>query len=356
MRSFEIRLLAMVAAVGLALAGTALAAEVRGTSAADSLRGTAGADRLYGLAGNDRLWGLAGNDLLDGGPGNDVLDGGPGNDRLVGGPGRDVLRCGPGRDTVVADRTDTIAADCEIVTGIPRPALSISDESVAEGTGGATTLTFAVTLAQRTNADVTVAYTTRDGTATAPADYAAASGTLRFAAGETRKTIAIRIVPDAEYEPDETFTVVLSAPVNATLARAAATGTIANDDRQPPRAGSYAGLTSQGKPIGFVVAPDLRSLTNLSFLIDLTCSTPFGPMPIPDLDIDMGGIPIALNVDWQFAFTDRYADADGELTMSFAGALAAPGSASGRFRFDVVVNTSVGPIACTTGEVTWNAS
>ncbi len=51
--------------------------------------------------------------------GNDVLNGGPGNDKLVGGKGADKLRCGAGKDTAVADETDTVGADCEVVKGLP---------------------------------------------------------------------------------------------------------------------------------------------------------------------------------------------------------------------------------------------
>jgi hypothetical protein len=49
----------------------------------------------------------------------------------------------------------------------------------------------------------------------------------------TSQTIAINIVTDAIYEPNETFTVTLRTPVNATIARTAATVTIVNDDPIP---------------------------------------------------------------------------------------------------------------------------
>jgi len=82
-----------------------LAATVLGTSRDDTLRGTAKADRLYGRGGDDTLYGRGGNDLL------------------VGGPGADRLVCGPGRDIARADAKDTVAKDCEIVTGLPLPAM-----------------------------------------------------------------------------------------------------------------------------------------------------------------------------------------------------------------------------------------
>mmetsp|Transcript_25877 Transcript_25877/g.65519 ORF Transcript_25877/g.65519 Transcript_25877/m.65519 type:complete len:804 (-) Transcript_25877:2083-4494(-) len=56
---------------------------------------------------------------------------------------------------------------------------------------------------------VSVSYETQDGTATAGQDYVAASGTVRFDPGERTKTVAISIIDDNEYEPDETFEVQL---------------------------------------------------------------------------------------------------------------------------------------------------
>jgi RTX calcium-binding nonapeptide repeat (4 copies) len=87
-----------------------------GTPKNDVLRGTAKSDTIDGKAGNDALSGLGGND---------VLVGGKGNDKLVGGRGRDKLRCGLGRDTAVADVSDTVAEDCEVVEGLPAPPVEL---------------------------------------------------------------------------------------------------------------------------------------------------------------------------------------------------------------------------------------
>lgn len=76
----------------------------------------------------------------------------------------------------------------------------------------------------------TVSYATADGTATAGSDYTAASGTATIPAGSTTTTITVSVIGDTTNEPDETFTVTLSSPVNATIATATGTGTILNDD------------------------------------------------------------------------------------------------------------------------------
>jgi hypothetical protein len=113
------------------------------------------------------------------------------------------------------------------------PALSIGDATVSEGDSGTTDATFQVSLSSTTTSTVTVDYTTTDGTATAPDDYASTSGTLTFAPGETTKTITVPVVGDTVYEPDETFSVDLSNPSNATIADGHGVGTILNDDPPP---------------------------------------------------------------------------------------------------------------------------
>ncbi len=111
--------------------------------------------------------------------------------------------------------------------------LSINDVTVAEGSGGAPVpATFTVSLLGGASPNpVTVHYATANGTATAPADYAAASGDVTFAPGETAKPVTVLVNPDTVDEPDETFTVTLSAPVGAGLVDPTGIGTITDDDR-----------------------------------------------------------------------------------------------------------------------------
>jgi chitinase len=110
------------------------------------------------------------------------------------------------------------------------PTLSIADTSIKEANGGTSQLTFAVSLSQASTSAVTVHYATADGSAKAGSDYGAVSGTLTFAAGQTSRTISVPILGDTTIESNEGFTLNLSSPSGATLARATATGTILNDD------------------------------------------------------------------------------------------------------------------------------
>lgn len=117
------------------------------------------------------------------------------------------------------------------------PVLSVADAQADEGG----TVEFAVTLSAPAPGAVTVDYATADSTATAGADYSAASGTLSFTAGETAKTIAVTALTDSAAEPDETFTLTLSNASGATIADSTATGTVA-DVAPPPLTAAFAGL------------------------------------------------------------------------------------------------------------------
>ena len=114
----------------------------------------------------------------------------------------------------------------------PLPAMSIADASITEG-NGVTAIEFTVTLSAAAAGSVTASYATADGSATAGSDYTPSSGAVNFAPGQTSQTIGIAVNGDATTEPNETFTVTLSAPTGATLVDATAIGTLLNDDVPP---------------------------------------------------------------------------------------------------------------------------
>ncbi len=107
---------------------------------------------------------------------------------------------------------------------------------MAEGDSGTADLEFTVTLSPASDAAATVAWATSKesgDTATPGTDYTAASGTLSFAAGETSKTVSVKVSGDEVDEDDETLTLTLSgAAGGASIGTAAATGTIADDDER----------------------------------------------------------------------------------------------------------------------------
>lgn len=109
-------------------------------------------------------------------------------------------------------------------------ALSVADAETIEGDGGTGTLVFPVTLSAPSGFPVTVDFATASGTAAAPGDFTAASGTLSFPAGTAQRTVDVVIVRDFQDETDETFTLGLSGPTNATLADGSGAGLIRDDD------------------------------------------------------------------------------------------------------------------------------
>jgi hypothetical protein len=113
------------------------------------------------------------------------------------------------------------------------PTVSIGDARTAEGDASMSPMSFTVSLSGPSAGPVTVQYTTVDGTARAPDQYVAASGTLTIPPGETRKALAVQIVGDREAEGDQAFSVVLSNPAGAALGAATGIGTIQDDDARP---------------------------------------------------------------------------------------------------------------------------
>lgn len=111
------------------------------------------------------------------------------------------------------------------------PTVTVANVSLNEGNSGTATARFTVTLSAAATGPVTVIYATANGTATAGSDYAARSGTLSFAAGETTKTLDVLVSGDTLVESDETFLLRLTGASGASIATAKAIGTIRNDDQ-----------------------------------------------------------------------------------------------------------------------------
>ncbi|WP_406694367.1 N,N-dimethylformamidase beta subunit family domain-containing protein [Singulisphaera sp. Ch08] len=119
------------------------------------------------------------------------------------------------------------------VAAPPPPSLAVNNVSVTEGDSGTINAIFNVTLSAPSTQTVTVSYATANGTATAGvgADYLAIATTLlTFAPGETSKSVSVTVQGDTLVEANETFTLNLTAPTNATIADAQGLGTIVNDD------------------------------------------------------------------------------------------------------------------------------
>ena len=121
------------------------------------------------------------------------------------------------------DGTATITDDDSGGGGGNGGSLSINNATKKEGTGAAK---LTVTLSSASTAQVKVKYKTVNGSATSGPDYTYKAGTLTFNPGETSKNIWVPVKGDSVTDPNETFTVRLSNPINATIADNSGTVTI----------------------------------------------------------------------------------------------------------------------------------
>jgi hypothetical protein len=111
------------------------------------------------------------------------------------------------------------------------PGVYIDDVTVDEGDAGTTNMNFTVSLTSPLNDDVTVDFTTVDGTTTAGSDYVESSGTVIITGGTDTTTITVPVNGDTDWEIDDVFYVNLSnVSPNAFLHDTSARGIIHNDD------------------------------------------------------------------------------------------------------------------------------
>ncbi len=231
------------------------------------------ANTLDGNALDNELNGDAGDDTINGNDGNDILDGGEGNDEINGGDGYDVAVYLGSEDDykwfsdeegwIVEDITgaegeDGVDEGTDTLTGIEVLSFSGSDEEVViddtvpeppvelelpvlqvnatelmvDESGKTARIT--VTLSEASDEIVTVQYAAIAETATAGSDYKIlGTGTLKLMPGKTSQTITTTIINDTLDETDETFSVQLTNPQNATLDTNASTVVTIIDNDEP---------------------------------------------------------------------------------------------------------------------------
>jgi hypothetical protein len=132
---------------------------------------------------------------------------------------------------------------------LPTLAITATDADKAEGNAGDTPFTFTVSRSGDLTGASSATYTVT-GSGSNAADFQGGTlpiGTVTFAANETTQVITINVLGDAIVEPNEGFTVTLSAAMGATITTAAANGVIQNDDSFPTLA---IAATDANKPEG----------------------------------------------------------------------------------------------------------
>jgi beta-glucanase (GH16 family) len=194
----------------------------------------------------------------------------------------------PNPDNGVLDLTEVLGYSFGIVTS-PSSGQFFIDDVVVYGGSQELTVDFSsdaytvgeadgtamitVNLSASSVDTVTVDYATVDGSATAGADYVAASDTLTFTPGITTLNFTVAITDDLDYDPDETIVLSLSNPVSVTIGgNNPAQLTIIDDEPEPDP--TVIDDFESGMPPGFVGFADSwdgsGSATSLAYsLVDM---------------------------------------------------------------------------------------
>jgi uncharacterized protein YndB with AHSA1/START domain len=183
----------------------------------------------------------------------------------------------PGHDTTV--HPDVLLNDGDIqfnqasVTILGAASVSVSDVAALEGNSGQTPFVFTVSLSSAATQSVVVGFSTQDGTATAPSDYTATSGSVTFDVGQSTKLVTVLVNGDSTVEDDETFTLQLTGGLNATISDGVAVGTILNDDAIPALAISnvFKGEGNSGNT-DFVFTASLSAASSVPIVVSYATS------------------------------------------------------------------------------------
>jgi hypothetical protein len=207
------------------------------------------------------------------------------------------------------------------------PALSINDISIVEGHAGTKQASFTVSIPSPSANAVTVDVATASGTAAVGVDYQEKSvAGLTIPAGQTSATFNVTIVGDAAVEANETFTVNLGNPANATIADAQGLGRITNDDLAVLSVGDV------------TVTEGNSGTTTASFVVRLSA-----PMPNPVYyDIATGNGTAAGGSDFVVRnLSGRFIDA-GRTTQVFEVAVNGDAGVEGNETFNVALANVTG--------------
>jgi len=93
--------------------------------------------------------------------------------------------------------------------GATRPTATVNDVSVTEGNTGVRRASFRIDLSRRAQRRVKLNFATKDGTATAGADYTARRGPVTVGRGKRSRVVRIAVRGDTLDEPDEAFSVTI---------------------------------------------------------------------------------------------------------------------------------------------------
>ncbi|MFN9719994.1 MAG: Calx-beta domain-containing protein, partial [Planctomycetota bacterium] len=113
------------------------------------------------------------------------------------------------------------------------PTLTIADTVLSEADHGFANADVTISLSEPSALPVKFSYITRNQTAFSSVDFTAARGIVSIPPGQTTAVVSIPIKGDVTWEADEVFQILLSSPINATIARTSGTVLIQNNDPLP---------------------------------------------------------------------------------------------------------------------------
>ena len=123
---------------------------------------------------------------------------------------------------------------------------------------------FRVALSHTTTRPVAVTVATQDGTANAGSDYTQVNRRATVPANRRHVVVSVPVTDDTRHEPDETFSLQISAPSsNAALSATPEADATINDDDVPPLLLNIEGTPSvvEGGSLNFTVRPDQAPAT-----------------------------------------------------------------------------------------------
>ncbi len=115
----------------------------------------------------------------------------------------------------------------------PPPTLIAEPLSIVEGNSGVITMAFPMRLSAPSEHLISFGLASSNGTATAGQDYSPANLTFLIPPRLTNRLFNLNVLGERVVEPDETFHLHFSRPVNLTIATNRTQGTIINDDGLP---------------------------------------------------------------------------------------------------------------------------
>jgi hypothetical protein len=150
-----------------------------------------------------------------------------------------------------------------------RPAIFINDVSINEESVGQASAVFTVRLSAVSGQQVSVNYSTVDGTAIGGSDYTPVTGTVVFAPGQTTRNIFVPIIGDMLDEQNETFSLFLTNGVNGNINDNQGIATILDNDPDSGTTGEI--LISEFRTSGPAGANDefIELYNNTDAAIDL---------------------------------------------------------------------------------------